>query len=180
MPKSTPKAKVSADERRLQKGHVVVTKFLSYLNTTSSEGLLVLKTVENDTPALLTITSGESWVKDALALIERQPRIAANLRARDCVVVERRDFRKEKRPTNTKTPWFAKLPIEGLFEDVCATIEGRQVPEPERILRESVAAYFKTDAQESLAIQKLKDYFEFEPVPASVYSEFPPLRPLRQ
>jgi hypothetical protein len=169
-----PKAPaLSPDERRLQKGHVVVTKFLAYLRSTNTRGVLVLESEENGTPALLTITSGDSWLADVKALADRQPRIVANLRAKDCVVVDRRDFRRQKRLVASKTPWFAKLPIEGLFERVCSSIEGRETPASEQALRDSVTAYFGTEVAESMAIEKLKDYFEFEPVPQDVYLDFP-------
>jgi hypothetical protein len=175
MPKSNNSRAPPPDERRLQKGHVVVTKFLSYLKTTNSEGFLVLKTIEDGTPALLTITSGESWVSDAESFISRPPKIVTNLRAKDCVMGQRRDFRKENRPSQGKAPWFAKLPIDGLLEKVYACIDDEEVPHSQQVLQESVASYFKTGVDETRAVERLKACFELAPVPSDAYLEFPPI-----
>jgi hypothetical protein len=172
-------ASLSADERRLHKGEVIVTKFLSYLNTTDAEGLLVLRTVENGEPALLTITSGASWLADLRDLAQRapQPRVALHLPARQCVVVPRADLRKLKKGAAAplRTPWFAKLPLQGVYQRVCDALEGREAAASERALRESVAAYFGSGAAEDDAIERVRDSFELDTVPADVYLDFPPL-----
>ena len=173
MPKSSCQRGIPPEQRRLQqRGPALVTKFIGLMEQTNAEGILVVKAKEGEKETLLTISSGHDFEKDLDDFLTPSPSgktVTLNLTTKNCVIQEKRDdLRKTKEPRQPLT-WLAKLPIEGVAQQVRESIGQIQQPVVElqtiEVLQDELDQYFGDPEEELNAVERMNVMDELEPIP---------------